>query len=139
MNKKSKTNGSKMAELGQHIIGEFYGCKKEAISNDKEIEKIMLGAANAAKATIVGSEFHYFKPYGVSGVVIIKESHLAIHTWPEYGYAAIDLYTCGKIDTNKAFLYLKNAFSPLKIKKTKLLRGKMSTVLRNSRKNEKRK
>ena len=56
----------------------------------------MIGAANEAKATIIESRFHQFSPYGISGVVVIAESHLTIHTWPEYRYAAVDIFTCGK-------------------------------------------
>lgn len=71
----------------------------------------MKNAAIIAGATIVGSSFHRFLPYGVSGVVVISESHLTIHTWPEYGYAAIDLFTCGEdTDPWKAFEYLKQVF-----------------------------
>ena len=67
----------------------------------------MNAAAIEMQATIVNSNFHHFNPYGVSGVIIIKESHLTIHTWPEYGYAAIDIFTCGKIYMDKGIEYLK--------------------------------
>ena len=56
----------------------------------------MVTAAKIAKATIVGTHFHQFSPYGISGVVVIAESHVAIHTWPEHGYAAVDIFTCGE-------------------------------------------
>jgi len=55
----------------------------------------MVTAAREAKATIIESRFHQFSPFGISGVVVIAESHLTIHTWPEYGYAAVDIFTCG--------------------------------------------
>jgi S-adenosylmethionine decarboxylase proenzyme len=81
--------------LGKHILVELYGCDSKILNDHDKVQKLMLGAARAAKATIVTSEFHRFNPYGVSGAVIIAESHLTIHTWPEYGYAAVDVFTCG--------------------------------------------
>jgi S-adenosylmethionine decarboxylase len=81
--------------LGRHILLELHECDSEILQDHKKIEQIMTGAALAARATIVKSVFHHFNPYGVSGVVVIAESHLSIHTWPEYGYAALDFFTCG--------------------------------------------
>jgi len=66
------------------------------------IESLMLKAAEAAGATIVQSVFHRFSPHGVTGVVVVAESHLSIHTWPEYGYAAVDFFTCGDCEPEKA-------------------------------------
>jgi S-adenosylmethionine decarboxylase len=82
--------------LGRHILLELYDCDCEILNDHARVEQIMKDAALAAKATIVNSTFHRFNPHGVSGVVVIAESHLAIHTWPEYGYAAVDLFTCGE-------------------------------------------
>lgn len=85
-----------MKALGRHILLELYDCDTKILNDPVRVEKIMHDAALAARATIVKSVFHNFNPYGVSGVVVIAESHLAIHTWPEYGYAAVDLFTCGE-------------------------------------------
>ena len=96
-----------MKALGRHILVELHECDCEILKNVKKVEEIMNAAAEAAKATIVKSVFHHFSPYGVSGVVVIAESHLAIHTWPEYGYAAVDLFTCGEeVDPWIAYQYL---------------------------------
>ena len=96
-----------MKSLGRHIIAEFYDCDKEILDNVEKIEQSMKNAAYETGATLVNSSFHRFLPYGVSGVVVISESHLTIHTWPEYGYAAVDLFTCGDdVDPWKAFTYL---------------------------------
>lgn len=84
-----------MSSLGRHVLVELYGCSNELLNDVSFIEKAMVEAAETAGATVINSTFHHFSPYGVSGVVVIQESHLAIHTWPEYGYAAIDLFTCG--------------------------------------------
>lgn len=85
-----------MDALGTNIVAELFGCPPEILDDVSLIEARMLEAAEAAHATIINSTFHHFSPFGVSGVVVIQESHLALHTWPEYGYAALDIFTCGK-------------------------------------------
>ncbi len=85
-----------MKSLGKHIVVELYDCNHKTLNDHEKVQRLMVGAAKAAKATVVTSEFHHFNPYGVSGAVIIAESHLTIHTWPEYGYAAVDVFTCGE-------------------------------------------
>ena len=113
-----------IAALGRHIIADFYDCDRECLNNTEKIQYHMQKAAIISGAHIVTSSFHTFMPYGVSGAVIISESHLAIHTWPEYGYASVDLYTCGDhVDPEKAFEYLKYAFKSGKIEKEEHLRG----------------
>lgn len=82
--------------LGRQLIAELYDCDRAKLTDRELIEAAMNAAAREAGATIVDSVFHLFNPHGVSGVVIIAESHLTIHTWPEYGYAAIDVFTCGE-------------------------------------------
>lgn len=80
--------------LGRHLLLELYDCNREVLNQVEPVETILKEAALAANATIIESAFHHFSPYGVSGVIIISESHLTIHTWPEYGYAAIDVFSC---------------------------------------------
>jgi len=97
--------------LGRHILVEFFGCSSTILNDVIIIEKAMVGAAKAAEATVINSTFHHFSPYGVSGVVVIQESHLAIHAWPEYQYAAVDIFTCGEeVDPWIAYDFLKKAF-----------------------------
>jgi S-adenosylmethionine decarboxylase len=81
--------------LGRHLLVELHDCDKEALNNPDFIRKVMLDAAIDCGAVVLGESFHRFSPQGVSGVVIIAESHLSIHTWPEHGYAAVDVFTCG--------------------------------------------
>jgi S-adenosylmethionine decarboxylase proenzyme len=81
--------------LGHHLLAEFYHCNSNVLNNLQLIKKIMTEAAVACGATVVQNCFHQFNPYGVSGVIVIAESHLTIHTWPELEYAAVDLFTCG--------------------------------------------
>ena len=85
--------------LGKHWIIELYGCEASLLCDPLEMERALQNAALAMGATIVQSNFHHFAPLGVSGVVVIQESHLTIHTWPEHAYAAIDIFTCGNMDT----------------------------------------
>jgi len=97
--------------LGRHILVEFSGCNAEVLNDVSIIERSMIEAAQIAGATVINSTFHHFSPWGVSGVVVIQESHLAIHTWPEYRYAAVDLFTCGdSVDPWVSFEHLKKAF-----------------------------
>jgi S-adenosylmethionine decarboxylase len=85
----------KLKALGRHIVCELSGCRPSLLSDINGIAAMMITAAKAAGATIMESAFHRFEPQGVSGTVILAESHLSIHTWPEKGYAAMDFYTCG--------------------------------------------
>ncbi len=86
---------NKKKSLGEHLLADFYDCNREILENLHLIKNFMHEAAIKANATIVTEEFHHFSPWGVSGAIIIKESHLTIHSWPEYGYAAVDIFTCG--------------------------------------------
>ena len=113
-----------MQSLGRHIIVEFYNCSPEKINNVSHIEQSMLKAAELAGATIINSTFHHFSPFGVSGVIVIEESHLAIHTWPEYQFASIDLFTCGDlVDPWISFDHLKDEFEAQHSSSIELQRG----------------
>lgn len=93
--------------LGQHILAEFYECNADKLNDVAFLEKTFNDAANLAEATIVKSVFHPFSPVGVTGVVVIMESHISIHTWPEFGYAAVDFFTCSdQMNYQKAYNYL---------------------------------
>jgi len=118
--------------LGRHVLAEFFECDPNTLNNIDKVEKYMMEAALECGATIVQKCFHMFSPYGVSGVVIISESHLAIHTWPELGYAAVDLFTCGsKCDPKVAYEFLKDKFHSKNASFTELKRG---IITRNSMK-----
>ena len=84
-----------MHHLGTHLIIELYDCNRDLLNEPKLIEEHMRAAAVESGATIVSSHANLFNPHGVSAVVIIAESHITIQTWPEHGYAAIDVFTCG--------------------------------------------
>jgi len=96
--------------LGHQLAIELYGCDSRLLNDVEVISREMLAAAVACGATVVGHSFHRFLPQGVSGVVIIAESHLAVHTWPEHRYAAVDLFTCGSaLHAERAVDYLRQA------------------------------
>lgn len=113
-----------MEALGRHSIIEYYGCPSEIMNNLEVIEQAFLTAARKMGATIVASEFHQFNPYGISGMIIISESHLSIHTWPEYGYAAVDIFTCGEvIDPQVAHSILREALQSTQESVIEMRRG----------------
>jgi S-adenosylmethionine decarboxylase proenzyme len=89
--------------LGRHLLLELKICNEEVLDDLGFLKNCLNEAAVHSGATVVGESFYHFSPCGVSGVVNIAESHIAIHTWPEYGYAAVDVFTCGNdVDPEKA-------------------------------------
>ena len=117
--------------LGNHILVEFMNCDPHIMNDVAGIERDMVAAAEKANATVINSTFHHFSPWGVSGVVVIQESHLAIHTWPEYGYAAVDLFTCGDMDAWISFDFLKEAFKSQSYSAIEMKRGSVNLLTRN--------
>jgi spermidine synthase len=116
--------------LGQHLVIDLFGCDPEKISVVEDVEKVMIEAATAAHATIVAQKFHQFTPGGVSGALVLAESHLAIHTWPEVqGYCAIDIFTCGKTDNFAALEVLKTGFGAQGYVVVEIERGKQRSDL----------
>ena len=84
-----------MNALGKHLLLELKDCNKEVLNDVDFLQDVLFSAAKEAGATVLEKSFHRFTPQGVSGTVIIAESHIFLHTWPEYGYAAVDIFTCG--------------------------------------------
>lgn len=121
------TNSSRFEGLGRHLVADFYGCPQEKLSNTSVLIKILKDAAKAARVEVIGEYSKKFDfPGGVSAVLIIKESHLSIHTWPEYGYAAIDIYTCGKsIDPWRALEVVRDELRPDTVTIMEFKRGLM--------------
>ena len=112
-----------MEALIRVAVLDFYGCAPELLNDAARLEDIMLESARRMSATVVDTKFNTYNPEGVSGVIIIAESHLAIHTWPEYGYAAITFETCGKIDPWKSLSYLQNALKSERCSTIEMYRG----------------
>lgn len=113
-----------MHALGRHVLAEIYGCEFGMLNDVKKVEEIMVNAALAAGAEVRESVFHQFSPQGVSGVVVISESHLAVHTWPEYGYAAVDVFTCGeKVSPWEACRFVASELGAAHLNATEVHRG----------------
>lgn len=119
--------------FGKHILAEYFECECTYLDSEQAIREVMLEAASASGATIVGNIFHHFSPQGVTGVVVIAESHLAIHTWPEYRYASVDLFTCGShLDPWVGFEYLKERLQSRKWMSKEIIRGTLEEELNSS-------
>ncbi len=110
--------------LGNHLIVEMYDCNTDLINDAQGVEKSLVEAVEISGANIVQAVVHEFNPHGVSGVVVIEESHFSVHTWPEYGYCALDIFTCGdEIDYYSALQYLKKEFEAQNLSVTEMKRG----------------
>ncbi|KPL07229.1 S-adenosylmethionine decarboxylase proenzyme [bacterium SM23_57] len=113
-----------MKALGRQLLVEFYGCDSTVLNDKGLVRQALSQAAVKAGATVVTDVFHEFNPHGISGVVVIAESHLAIHTWPEFGFAAVDLFTCGDdIDPDPAMKHLQKEFKADRVSIMELKRG----------------
>jgi S-adenosylmethionine decarboxylase len=103
---------------------ELQDCNPDILRDLNKVRDALVSAAKEAKATIVEVAFHEFNPFGISGMVIIAESHLSVHTWPEYGYAAVDIFTCGDlIKPELAANYLVECFECKKPSMAEIKRG----------------
>jgi S-adenosylmethionine decarboxylase len=112
----------KKNSLGTHLIADFWFGKK--IENPKKLERLLIEAAKKAKSTPLKTAINKFNPKGISGVLLLSESHISWHSWPEYNYLAIDIFTCGeKSMPERALKYFKKILKPKKIKVLKIQRG----------------
>jgi S-adenosylmethionine decarboxylase proenzyme len=113
-----------LESLGRHLLLELHECSSEVLNSIECVKTAMVEAARRADATIVDVVFHEFNPFGVSGVVVIAESHLSIHTWPEYRYAAVDIFSCGDtIKPGEAAKYLMEQFQASRASCVEVKRG----------------
>lgn len=110
--------------IGHHYIVEASGCDPKVISSVEKVQQILVKAAEISGATVWSVSFSKFPPSGVSGVVVISESHISTHTWPEYAYGALDFYTCGdSVDPEKGLFYAVAAFGASSSHITEITRG----------------
>lgn len=113
-----------MRALSLHTLLEFYECEPGRLKQSREIRKLLCAAVLAGGGTIVKAVFHNFSPYGVSGVVVITESHVTIHTWPEHAYAAVDIFSCSdKLDHRIIRAELKRALVARRVQAKTFCRG----------------
>lgn len=108
--------------LGQHVILDLHECDRDLLNSLDFVEVVLVEAANIAQCNILNKYFHKFSPQGVTGVVAVSESHFSIHTWPEHGYCAVDVFCC-KENIEDAILYLKRAFKSKRLKLKTIKRG----------------
>jgi S-adenosylmethionine decarboxylase len=113
-------NGVRCA--GVHLIVDLHGA--ERLNDIEHIEATLRRCVSAARATLLHIHLHHFQPSGVSGVAVLAESHISIHTWPEAGYAALDVFMCGSADPDACIPVLREAFSAKHVGVDEILRGK---------------
>ena len=119
-----ENESARRAVLGSQVVLDLYECETRHLDDIEWVKKTLVNAARVAGATIVETVFHKFAPWGISGVVVIAESHLAIHIWPENRYAAIDLFTCGEnVQLDAACAFLTRAFRSRRPVRRRLTRG----------------
>lgn len=115
--------------LGHQTTVDFYGCHEERINSSSYIKQVLLHAAKMMNLSVVNTTIHEFSPIGVSGVIVIEESHIAIHTWPEHNYVAIDFFTCGKsYDLTEGIMWLEKEFQAKKVTQVQERRGSLQEV-----------
>jgi S-adenosylmethionine decarboxylase len=113
-----------MTGLGTHVLLDLYGCDPGRLNDLEFLRQMSLEGVRRSGATIMGDHFKQFQPQGVSGVVIIAESHLTLHTWPEFSYIAMDYFTCGAhIDIDAAVAFFEECLSPKRTVKSRHMRG----------------
>ncbi len=109
---------------GKHVLADFYGIASAQLTDSSLLEKLLRAAAEAADAHILFSHLHSFGPdQGVTGVLLLAESHISIHTWPECGYAALDIFMCGQAEPELALAVLQQALQPSSSKLQTVQRG----------------
>ena len=113
----------KMA-VGIHIIADMYGVDPVLLARVEKMKEIFEGAVNFAKLSKISSDYYQFRPEGASGIVLIAESHLSFHTWPEYGLVTLDIYTCGDPkQADLAYEYIKEKLNPSHVDMVRMERG----------------
>lgn len=110
--------------LGSHLLLDLHGVAASLLAEPESIEQVLRAAAEAAGATVLLGHFHHFgEGQGVTGVLLLRESHISIHSWPEHGYAAIDIFMCGSAEPERAVKILLDAFQPAQIERHVQARG----------------
>ena len=120
-----------MIPNGIHLLADLWGVDSAALNDQQTLELTMVEAVRRGGATVIDARFARFEPQGVSGVVLLAESHASIHTWPEHGYAAVDVYTCGPETIAQAVLAeIETALGPRSREVHRVERGAAPSVPR---------
>jgi S-adenosylmethionine decarboxylase len=113
-----------LGALGYNIFADMYGCDASILNDVEYLRAVMKEAARKGNMSVVRTIFHRYEPHGVTGVVIVKESHLAIHTWPEYSFASVDIFLCGtNSNPYEALKYIELKLRPKKVYTNSMERG----------------
>ena len=113
-----------MTGIGRHFLADYYGCSFDELNDAKRLREVLLEAVGRSGATILSDRFEIFQPHGVTGVIIVAESHVALHTWPERGFMAVDYFTCSaRLDPDVAFQLLAQALRPVRVETHQVVRG----------------
>jgi len=124
--------------LGRHLIVELFGCDRSRLNDEDQLRTYSVAAAEAMGATVIGVYSHRFSPVGVSVVVVLAESHLAVHTWPEHRAASLDVFVCNPaIDPIQAKNHLADHLKAEQSSELELERGKLGEMQRGSWRHEK--
>ena len=111
-----------MKSVGRHLILELWGCRN--LNSTEIVERALLDVVRACELTLLDLNVYPFTPIGVTGVAVVSESHVMIHTWPEHGYAAVDVFTCGERANPEAALpSLRDHFEPERVQIMEINRG----------------
>lgn len=122
MKKNKKDHKQTVKYTGTHLVGEFWGGK--IIEDPKEIKNILVAAAKISRNVPLGVKIHKFSPHGLTGFILLAESHISIHTWPQMKYVAVDIFSCGKKSRPyQGLKYLEKKFQPKKVKVIAIKRG----------------
>lgn len=113
-----------MSHLGEHLLAELYQCPASLLADAAGVEQALYAAARAAGAHVLAGHFHHFGTgLGVTGVLLLAESHISIHTWPEHGYAAVDVFMCGDAEAMAAASLIGERLRAERIEVRECLRG----------------
>jgi len=124
MNSRGNEKISMQKPLGRHLLFDLFDCDRTSLNDREFLRTVTLEAARRADATIVTDVFHQFNPQGLSGVVVIAESHVAIHTWPEHGTASVDVFSCGdSLKPAAVGAYLQDVLRARRVTSQEILRG----------------
>lgn len=110
--------------LGLHILADLYGVNPDLIDKVEDIRHLLESAVKVAGLTKISSHYYQFQPHGATGVVLLAESHISIHTWPEHGLATVDVYTCGDpLKAYRSMEYIVSVLEPTRVDKQVFERG----------------
>jgi len=106
-----------------HLLVELRDCRSSFLDDETHVVAIMRAGAEAARATVMQAVVHHYAPQGVAGVLLLAESHMSVHTWPEHAYVSVDVYTCGDCDPDAAIPVLAEGFGAAQVEVTRVVRG----------------